>query len=48
MSDEPEKLTETEAKGGSRTLANRNVMLISIAIVVIAFVGIFAYFASRS
>ncbi len=45
MSDQPEKLTETEAKAGSKTLANRNVMLISIVIVVIAFVGIYAYFA---
>ena len=42
---EPEKLTETEAKGGSKTLANRNVMIISIVFVVVALVGVFAYFA---
>ena len=45
MTEKPDKLTETEAKAGSKTLANRNIMLISLAIVVIAFVGVYAYFA---
>ena len=45
MTGDPEKLTETEAKAGSKTLANRNVMLISLVIVIIAFVGVYAYFA---
>ncbi len=45
MTERPEKLTETEAKGGSKTLANRNVLIISVVIVVIIFVGIYAYFA---
>jgi len=45
VSPEPEKLTETEAKAGSKTLANRNVLIISVIIVVILFAGVFAYFA---
>ena len=44
MSEEPQELTETEAKGGSKTLANRNVMLISIVVVVIVFVGLLIAF----
>ena len=42
---EPAKLTETEAKAGSKTLANRNVMIISVVAVVVLFAGVFAYFA---
>jgi len=45
VSHGPEKLTETEAKAGSKTLANRNVLIISVIIVVILFAGVFAYFA---
>jgi hypothetical protein len=45
MTEHPEKLTETEARGGSKTLANRNVMIISVVILVILFVGVYAYFA---
>lgn len=45
MSERPEKLTETEAKAGLKTLANRNVLIISLIVVVIAFIGVFAYFA---
>lgn len=45
--DEPDRVVETttEARAGSKTLANRNVMIISIVIVVILFAGVFAYFA---
>lgn len=35
--DEPVELTKTEARAGSKTKSNRNVMFVSIAIVVIAF-----------
>jgi len=38
------KLSGVKARAGSRTLANRNVLIISMIIVVIAFVGVFAYF----
>lgn len=38
---EPIKLTETEAKGGSKTRVNRTVLFISLAIVILAFVIIF-------
>ena len=38
MTDDPEKLTTTEARAGSKTPANRYVMFISLGIVVIAFV----------
>ena len=41
MSDQPEELSKTEARAGSRTKANRNVMIISLVIVVIAFVAVF-------
>lgn len=43
MMDEPDKKiveTTTEARAGSKTLANRNVMFVSLAIVVIAFVAL--------
>ncbi len=45
MSEEPEELTETEARGGSKILDNRNMLIISLVIVVVALVGVFAYFA---
>ena len=45
MSDQPEKLTETEAKAGSKTLANRNVLIISLVVVIVLFIGAYAYFA---
>jgi hypothetical protein len=44
VSERPEKLTETEAKAGSKTLANRNVLLISVVAVVIIFAGLLVYF----
>ena len=46
MIEKPKKLSETKARAGSRTLANRNVLIISMIIVVIALIGVFAYFAS--
>lgn len=42
--EQPEKLTETEAKAGSKTLANRNVLIISVVIVVIIFAGLLISF----
>ena len=39
--EQPEKKiveTTTEARAGSKTLANRNVMVISLVVVVIAFI----------
>ncbi len=38
--EKPTKLTETEAKGGSKTAANRNVMIVSLVVVVVAFVAL--------
>ena len=38
---EPEKLTETEAKGGSKTKANNVVLIVSLVAVVIAFAVVF-------
>jgi hypothetical protein len=32
--------TTTEARAGSKTLANRNVMFVSLAVVVIAFIAL--------
>ncbi len=45
--DEPRKVVETttEARAGSKTLANRNVLIISVVIVVIIFAGLLIYFA---
>ncbi len=42
--EEPEKLTETEAKGGSKTKANATVMIVSIVAVVVIFVGLLIAF----
>ncbi len=37
--------TTTEARAGSKTLASRNVLIVSVVILVILFVGVYAYFA---
>lgn len=42
--NEPEKLTETEAKGGSKTLANRNILIISVVLIVVVFAGLLIFF----
>ena len=41
MSDQPEKLTETEAKAGSKTKANNVVLVVSLVAVVIAFAVVY-------
>ncbi len=38
--DEPIVQTTTETRAGSKTVANRNVMIISLVVVVIAFVAL--------
>lgn len=43
MTDKPDKPiveTTTEARAGSKTLANRNVLIISLVIIVILFAGL--------
>ena len=42
--EEPIVQTTTEARAGSKTLANRNVLIISVVIVVVIFAGLLAYF----
>lgn len=37
MSDQPEELSKTEARAGSKTRSNRNVMIVSLVVIVIAF-----------
>ena len=41
MSDQPEKLTETEAKAGSKTKANNVVLIVSLVAVIIAFAVVY-------
>ncbi len=41
MTDEPEKLTEVEAKAGSKTKANSTVMIVSLVAVIIAFAVVY-------
>ena len=41
MSDQPQKLTETEAKAGSKTKANNVVLVVSLVAVVIAFAVVY-------
>ncbi|QYE34967.1 MULTISPECIES: hypothetical protein [Sphingosinicellaceae] len=38
--EEPIVQTTTESRAGSKTVANRNVMFISLAVVVIAFIAL--------
>ncbi len=45
MSDEPDKLTETEAKAGSKTKANNVVLIVSLVAVVVAFAVVFLIYA---
>ncbi len=42
---EPERLTETEAKAGSKTKANNVVLIVSTLAVIIAFVIIYLIYA---
>lgn len=42
--DEPTKLTEIEAKGGSKTKANYAVLIISLVIIVLAFGTVYAIY----
>ncbi len=44
MSPEPEKLTETEARAGSKTKANNVVLIVSLVAVVVAFVVVYAIY----
>ena len=45
MSEQPEKLTETEAKAGSKTKANNVVLIVSLVVIVIAFAVVFLIYA---
>ncbi len=45
MSERPDKLTETEAKAGSKTKANNVVLIVSLVAVVIAFAVVFIIYA---
>ncbi len=43
--DEPNKLSETEAKAGSKTKANQVVLIVSTVAIIIAFVVVYLIYA---
>ncbi len=45
MADEPTRINATRASGGSRGTTVRNIMIVSIVLVVVAFVAV--YFGFR-